>query len=116
VREANSHPATALPQAEPLWFTEALKLLQEVNGRLLDLLALASQLPTEVHLPLAVDLSDVLEKMDSAARARAAACPFLLIDGGFQDLERWSMCDGARSRSKRAQSVFHVRRRSSSHT
>jgi hypothetical protein len=90
VREANSHPATALPQAEPLWFTEALKLLQEVNGRLLDLLALASQLPIEVHLPLAVDLSDVLEKMDSAARARAAACPFLLIDGGFQDLERWS--------------------------
>ena len=90
MRDANRHPATALPHEEPLWFTEALKLLQEVNGRLLDLLALASQLPTEVHLPLAVELSDVLKKMDSAARARAAACPFLLVDGGFQDLERWS--------------------------
>lgn len=90
MRDANSRPATALPHDEPLWFAEALKLLQEVNGRLLELLALASQRPTEVHLPLAVELRDVLKKMDSAARARAAACPFLLVDGGFQDLERWS--------------------------
>jgi hypothetical protein len=89
VRDANSHPATALPHEEPLWFTEARKLLQEVNGRLLDLLALASQLPTEVHLPLAVELTDVLKTMDSDARARAAAYPFLLVNGGFQDLERW---------------------------
>jgi len=90
VREANRKPAATLLQAGPLWFTEALKLLQEVNGRLIDLLALAAQPASEPRLPLAVEVGDVLRQMDPAARERTAACPFLLVDAGFQDLQRWS--------------------------
>ena len=90
MRGANSKPAATFLQAGPLWFTEALKLLQEVNGRLLDLLALASPPASEPRLPLAVEVGDVLRHMDSAARERTAACPFLLVEAGFQDLQRWS--------------------------
>jgi hypothetical protein len=90
VREANSDSANALPQTEPPGFSAALKLLQEVNARLLDLLAFESKLTNEPRLPLAVELGDILWHMDSGTRARTAACPFLLVDAGFQDLQRWS--------------------------
>jgi hypothetical protein len=69
-------------------------LLQEVNGRLLDLLVLASQNPNASGLPLALDLRDVLEHMDPTARERAAASPFLLVEFGFRDAARWSSVRG----------------------
>jgi hypothetical protein len=90
VLEENSDAANALVQAEPRGFLAAVKLLQEVNARLLDLLAFESQPTNEPRLPLAVDLGDILPQLDSGARARAAARPFLLVDAGFKDLQRWS--------------------------
>jgi hypothetical protein len=90
VREANSDSTNALPQAEPPGFSAALKLLQEVNARLLDLLAFESQPTNAPRLPRAIELGEILRQMDSGARARTAACQFLLVDAGFQDLQRWS--------------------------
>jgi hypothetical protein len=90
VLEENSDSASALLQAEPRGFSAAVKLLQEVNARLLDLLAFESQLTNEARLPIAVELGDMFRQMDPGARARVAASPFLLIDAGFQDLQRWS--------------------------
>lgn len=92
--EPNSSPADALLPCEPLGFASARMLLQEVNGRLIDLLVLASQNPNASALPLALELSEVLEHMDPAARARAAASPFLLVDFGFRDAARWSGARG----------------------
>jgi hypothetical protein len=90
VLEENSDSANALLQAEPRGFSAAVKLLQEVNARLLDLLAFESQLTNEARLPIAVELGDMFRQIDPGARARVAASPFLLIDAGFQDLQRWS--------------------------
>jgi hypothetical protein len=90
VRERSSDPAPALRATEPDWFTVALKPLREVNERLLDLLVFASEDPNEPRLPLAVELGDVLRRMDPTARERAAACPFLLVDAGFRNVRRWS--------------------------
>jgi hypothetical protein len=90
VLEENSDSANALVQAEPRGFSAAVKLLQEVNARLLDLLAFESQPTNAPRLPLAIELGEILRQMGSDARARTAACQFLLVDAGFQDLQRWS--------------------------
>ena len=73
--EENSDSANALLQAEPRGFSAAVKLLQEVNARLLDLLAFESQLTNEARLPIAVELGDMFRQMDSGARARVASRP-----------------------------------------
>jgi len=83
-------PAASYRPAEPDWFAAARKPLQEVNGRLIDLLTTAAEDPDELRLPLATQLRDILHGMDPAARGRAAACPYLLVDAGFQDVMRWS--------------------------
>ncbi|HEY8051981.1 MAG: hypothetical protein ACHQD6_00370 [Steroidobacterales bacterium] len=40
-------------------------------------------------------VSAVWRRLDGAARRRAASCPYLLLDAGFADVQRWSGTAGA---------------------
>jgi hypothetical protein len=90
VHGPNRVTASDLATTEPEWFTAARRPLQEINSRLLDLMAFAASESSHPRLPLALELRDILDGMDFAARSRAASCPYLLVDAGFQDAERWS--------------------------
>ena len=48
MRDPNKDPAASYRPAEPDWFAAARKPLQEVNGRLIDLLAVAAEDPDEL--------------------------------------------------------------------
>jgi hypothetical protein len=85
-RVATPDPSTT----ELEWFTAARKPLQEINSRLLDLMALVSGKPSRAAFPLALELRDIFSGLDFAARERAASCPYLLVDAGFQDAIRWA--------------------------
>jgi hypothetical protein len=90
VHGPNRVTASDLATTEPEWFTAARRPLQEINGRLLDLMALAVRESSHPTLPLALELRDILSGMDIAACSRAASCPYLLVDAGFQDALRWA--------------------------
>jgi hypothetical protein len=89
VHGPNKGATSDLTTTEPEWFTAARKPLQEINGRLLDLMALASR-ETSPPKFFTVALRDIFGGMDFAARERAASCPYLLVDAGFQDALRWA--------------------------
>jgi hypothetical protein len=90
VHGPNRATASVLATTEPEWFTAARRPLQEINSRLLDLMAFAASESSHPRLPLALELRDILDGMDFAARSRAASCPYLLVDAGFQDALRWA--------------------------
>jgi len=90
VHDLNKAPPSAPRHPIELdWFAAARRSLQEVNARLIELLASAAENPVEC-LPLATQFRDLIEPMDPAARARVTSCPYLLVDAGFQDPMRWS--------------------------
>jgi hypothetical protein len=85
-RVATPDPSTT----ELEWFTAARRPLQEINSRLLELMALAAKERSHLTSPLALELRGILSAMDVAACSRAASCPYLLVDAGFQDAIRWA--------------------------
>jgi hypothetical protein len=90
VRGPDRDAATTDRPTEPAWFAAARKPLREINARLLELLALASHNPGADSRSASGELHEILQHMDPAARERAAACPYLLVDVGFQDGARWA--------------------------
>ena len=53
-------------------------------------MALAAKERSHPTSPLALELRGILSAMDVAACSRAASCPYLLVDAGFQDAIRWA--------------------------
>jgi len=82
--------------AEPPWSAQpwlggvTLSVLAELNEQCLSLLVeeAASRDPAASH-PLLRELAPLWCKLDVQALKRAAACPYLLIDPGFADPQRW---------------------------
>jgi hypothetical protein len=80
----------------PGWLhPETLDSLLELNDMALALLAeQAAERPAPGGgLPAAV--AGVWRRLDAAARRRAASCPYLLLDAGFADAQRWGGTAGA---------------------
>jgi len=79
-----------------LWLRpELLPSLAEFNGQFIELLILqAMTASTPAEQPLIAELRPLLLKLDPAARGRAAACPYLLMDAGFADPQRWLWARG----------------------
>jgi len=85
-----SRKATAAPPA-PVWAPALSDRLTELNQQLIEQLrggavvtGAASGVP---HLTAA--LAEEWRALDSAAERRLAACPYLLLDAGFSQPERW---------------------------
>ena len=71
------------------WLRETLESVAEVNEMGLALLA-AQAAASAPHTGAALaPLAELWPHLDAAARRRAAACPYLLLEAGFADLRRW---------------------------
>lgn len=81
--------------AQPWLGGQTLGVLAELNEQCLSLLAeqAAVRNPPYAH-PLLCDLAQLWSKLGADALKRAAACPYLLIDTGFADPQRWMWARG----------------------
>jgi hypothetical protein len=72
-----------------------LGVLAELNEQCLRLLVeeAVTRPPASAH-PLLRDLAQLWAKLDAKALQRAAACPYLLMDAGFADPQRWMSAQG----------------------
>ena len=68
---------------------EPLKTLADLNEQCLDLLTEQALLRAATAPALLGDLTDLWSRLDANSRGRAAACPYLLMDAGFADPQRW---------------------------
>jgi hypothetical protein len=74
----------------PGWLRpETLESLLELNEMAFALLAAQAAERGAPAVPLAASVTAVWRRLDAAARRRAAACPYLLLDAGFADAQRW---------------------------
>jgi hypothetical protein len=67
----------------------ALDTLAELNEMSLALLADQAAVPAPEPRPLLHEVGALWRTLDRDARRRAAAAPYLLLDAGFADCERW---------------------------
>lgn len=69
---------------------ETLESLLELNEMALMLLSeQAAQCDAEQGVPRLQRVGELWRALEPAARRRAAACPYLLLDAGFADPQRW---------------------------
>ena len=68
---------------------ETLESVAELNELGLALLGEQAAGAGSQAAPLLHEVGALWRRLDAAARRRAAACPYLLLDGGFADRERW---------------------------
>jgi len=68
---------------------ETLESLVELNELSLTLLAEQAATHGGASGPLLREVRALWPGLDGAARRRAAGCPYLLLDAGFADVERW---------------------------
>jgi len=68
---------------------ETLESLVELNELCLALLAEQAAARTAQASLLLRQVGELWRVLDAAARRRAAACPYLLVDAGFADPQRW---------------------------
>src|SRR5262245_57192003 len=74
---------------------ETLAALAEFNEQCLDMLARQFGPGTaSTGHAFVRDTAPILRIMDADARHRAAACPYLLFDGGLADQQRWTWVSG----------------------
>jgi len=71
-----------------------LESLAELNEAGLSLLAEQAAVPAEPRAPLR-EVGALWRALDASARRRAAGAPYLLLDGGFGDRERWRHTAGS---------------------
>ena len=69
----------------------ALDSLFELNELCLSLLAEQAAVRSGPPSGLLQQLAELWHRLDGAARHRAAACPYLLLDAGFADPLRWQL-------------------------
>jgi hypothetical protein len=82
----------------PVWAPALSGWLTELNQQLLEQLrrgaVAAETAPGAPHLTAA--LAEEWRALDPAAERRLAACPYLLLDAGFSQPERWERLSAAR--------------------
>jgi hypothetical protein len=79
---------------QPWLRAETFESLAELNEQCLELLADQATVRTTQPQPLLRELAELWRTLDPAARRRAAACPYLLLDAGFADASRWRWASG----------------------
>jgi hypothetical protein len=80
--------------AQPWLGGATLSVLAELNEQCLSLLAEEAAQEPAPSQPLLRDLVQLWSKLDAPALKRAAACPYLLMDTGFADPQRWMWVRG----------------------
>ena len=81
--------------AQPWLGRTTLSVLAELNEQCLSLLVEEATHAPASSQPLLCDLAQLWPKLDAQALKRAAACPYLLMDTGFADPQRWRWVQNA---------------------
>lgn len=69
--------------------------IAEINEQYIDILVTqARNLSGGTAVSLVRELRPLLLAMDGSARRRAAACPYVLVDAGFSNPQRWDWAQG----------------------
>jgi hypothetical protein len=87
-------PAGRSAPAQSWLSAETLESLTELNEQCLELLRVEAATATAASPPLLVELREAWAQLDTEARRRAAACPFLLVDVCFADARLWALGRG----------------------
>jgi hypothetical protein len=91
------NPGTLEMRGAARWLSEGmLESLLEINRQCLALIAEQAATPGREPHPTLGQIADLWRTLDERARWRAAACPFLLVEAGFADPERWQRGSGIR--------------------
>ena len=88
---------------------ETLAALAELNEQCLELLAAQARIGAMgPSAALLREIGPLLRSLDSDSRHRAAACPYLLVDAGFGDQQRWTWVSGyhVRDLDRRSSGAF----------
>ena len=95
-QEAKEKELTERLGQQPSWLRPGiLASLAELNERFIDLLISQAMTTTSPHAhPLVHKLRPLLMVLDLIGRRRVAACPYLLVDVGFADPQRWLWARG----------------------
>ena len=94
-REVDKSEAGNPHNGEQPWScAETLKTLAELNEQCLELLTEQAMQRVSAAPPMFREIAELWSQLDGAARSRAAACPYLLIDAGFADPYRWRWLGG----------------------
>jgi hypothetical protein len=103
--ETERHPQRAW--AVQSWLgSETLESLAELNDQCLEVLREeAKRCCTRTGHPLLADLRDLWGDLDVSARRRAAWCPYLLVDLGFIEANRWAWVRGHHVRDEKPSSM-----------
>lgn len=75
---------------------EMLECLAELNHRCLGLLAEQALASAPQSQPALRQVGELWRALDERARWQAAACPYLLVDAGFGEPQRWQWLSGSR--------------------
>jgi hypothetical protein len=99
-QEGRNYELTRQVLEPPVWLRpEMLASLAELNEQYVDSMAMQVMSGAAPHgHPLVQSLRPLLLALDPAGRRRAAACPYLLVDAGFADPQRWLWAQGYRVR------------------
>jgi hypothetical protein len=96
------------PRPVAAWLgATTLDSLTELNESALALLAEQAAAPG-VPGPLLREVAAAWGGLDAGARRRAAACPYLLLDAGFADRERWRPAAAGESGGRAGAAFFGV--------
>ncbi len=87
IQEGHSAKHNSAPR--PLAGEDLAGMLADLNEQCLALLAEQALHPIPPAPPMFRELVDLWSQLDVSSRRRAAACPFLLMDAGFQDPYPW---------------------------
>ena len=91
------NPGTLELHGAARWLSEGmLESLLQINRECLALIAEQAAAPGREPHPTLGQIADLWRALDERARWRAAACPFLLVEAGFADPERWQRGSGIR--------------------
>jgi hypothetical protein len=83
------HDDFAPPPVSGSWDSALLAPVAEINEQMLACLRQLALQDAPEAPPLVALLRDQWRRMDASAQRRVAACPYLLLDAGFTQPQRW---------------------------
>jgi hypothetical protein len=86
---ANDEPIQRFSSPCPWLRPDVQASFAEVNEQSLDIMIAQARSALVCALPMVRELRPLLLAIDAGARRRAAACPYLLVDAGFSNPQRW---------------------------
>lgn len=93
-RDGESESIQRTPPRGPWVSPDVQASIAELNEQYIDMLIAQARNASCAAMPLVRELRPLLMALDVSARRRAAACPYVLVDPGFSNPQRWDWAQG----------------------